>query len=190
MTATSVGAGAVVGHSAFVKQGTTRYAVLFDDSDAVAHGATFDFDTGAWVGTGTNVTLLPPRRMADGWWRIGWTATMTNDVGAVQVAPAPSGSGTMADINYDADGTEEVVAFGLQFDADGVGVTSFIPTRDAAVTRAVDVLKILRDNGTYDVEITRQEGVETLVDQVLSAGTFTVPTNLSPVIKVVTTRKS
>jgi hypothetical protein len=189
IAATGVGAGAVVGHSAFVKRGNTRFVVLFDDSDAVWHGATFDFDTGAWVGTGSNVTLLPPLEMTDGWWRLGWTATMTNNVGAVRVAPTPSGTGTAADINYNAAGTEYVNATGLQFESPSVGVTSYIRTLGGAVSRGADVLKILRANGTYDIAIHRQDGVELLADQVISDGTFTLPTSTSPVVKVTTTRK-
>lgn len=191
VTPTSVGAGASVGHSAFVKRGSTQYVVLFDNSDAVWHGATFDFDAGTWVGTGTNVTLASPVRMANGWWRLGWIAIMANDVGAVQIAPTPNGTGTSTDITYDAAGTEYVYTTGPQFDSDGVGVTSFISTRaGVTLTRDADVLKILRDNGTYDIAITRQDGVQLLSGQVISDGTFTVPTSLSPVVRIVTTRTS
>ncbi|MPZ34533.1 MAG: hypothetical protein GEV13_26700 [Rhodospirillales bacterium] len=188
-TAMGVGAGAVVGHSAFVQRGNTRYVVLFDDSDAVWHGATFDFDAESWVGTGTNVTLLLPQKMTDGWWRLGWTSAMTNDVGAVRVAPTPSDTGTAADISYNAAGTEYVYATGLQFESPSVGVTSYIRTLGATVSRGADVLKILRANGTYDVAIHRQDGVELLANQAISDGTFTLPTSTSPVIKVTTTRK-
>lgn len=184
-----VGVGAIVGHSAFVKQGTTRYAVVFDDSDSLWHGATFDFTVEAWVGTGTNVTLLLPQKLANGWWRLGWIAAMVDDVCSMRVAPAPMGTGTATDINYDAAGTENVYAIGLQCDNPDVGVTSYIPTINAPVARDIDLLKILRDNGTYDIEIIRRDGVLLLADQVITDGTFTIAPNLSPLMKVVTTRK-
>jgi hypothetical protein len=127
--------------------------------------------------------------MSNGWWRIAWIATMTNNVGAVQVAPTPSGTGTASDINYTAGGTEHVYATGLQIDSDGLGLTSYVATYGATETRAQDVLQIQRANGTYDIAITRRNGVQVLTDQVISTGSFTIPVSTSPVIKVVTTRK-
>jgi hypothetical protein len=76
-----------------------------------------------------------------------------------------------------------------QFDSRDVGITSLIPTRGATLIRSADVLKILRDNGTYDIEIIRQDGVEILVDQTISDGTYAVPSSASPLVKIVTRRK-
>jgi hypothetical protein len=87
---------------------------------------------------------------------------MTNNVGAVRVAPTSVGTGAPSDINYNAAGNEGVYAMGLQFDSADVGVTSYIPTRGSIFNRAEDVLKILRQDGTYDIEIVRQNGTELL----------------------------
>ena len=62
------------------------------------------------------------------------------------------------------------------------------PCHDAD-TRSADVLKILRDNGTYDIAITRQDGVQLLTDQVISDGTFTIPTSTSHLMRIEKTRK-
>lgn len=184
-----VGAGANVAHSAFVKAGSTRYVVLLDASDAVPHAATFDFEAGRWIGTGTNVALLPPTKLMSDWWRISWIAAMTNDVGAVQLAPTPNGSGTISDINYDATGGEYVIVSGLQLDSDGVGVTSYIPTFEAAGTRSAEILHILRDDGVYDVEIVRQDGTQALPNLTVTGGSFTVPFSTSPLMRVVTKKR-
>lgn len=137
------GAGNTLGLSAHVKQGSTRYVCVHDNQDAVWHSATFDFTTGAWVGAGSNVTLEPPRQLANGWWRLGFKATFTNNVSATVCAvPCTTAVGTSADLNYTAVGTETVYATGLQIDSPGAGITSYIPTNGAAVTRAQDILSM------------------------------------------------
>lgn len=68
-------------------------------------------------------------------------------VGAIYVAPTPSGTGTALDINYDAAGTETTYVTGLKFDYDGVGITSYIPTRSTTESRTEDLVNIAREEG-------------------------------------------
>lgn len=136
------GTGKVVGHSVFVKQGSTRYVTIMDRSDAVEHFGTFDFTTGAWAGAGANATTEPPRQMLNGWWRLGFQATMTNNVSDLNIAPSITAPGTPAAWSYTAAGTETVYAWGAQVDTAGVGVTSLIVTAGAIATRAQDVLSM------------------------------------------------
>lgn len=133
------GAGNQIVMSAFFKQGTTRYVVLVFSGDGPWHSGTFDFQTGAWVGSGTNATLLPPRRLANGWWRLAAAWSPTNDVGGVGVAPTNLGTGIVDDISYAAAGTETVYTTGWQVDTTGVGLTSYIPTNGNTATRGADL---------------------------------------------------
>lgn len=95
----------------------------------------------------------------------------------------------MSDINYTAAGDEFVFVTGLQFESAGVGVTSYIPTEGIPESRTEDVVTISRDNGTYDIAISRGGSVELLTNQVISGGTFSVPTSTSAVAKITTVRK-
>ncbi len=139
----TLAASSVIGQSVFVKQGSTRYAVIVDPTDTVYHLATFDFQTGAWATAGLNATTQTPRQLANGWWRLGLQSTNTNaNAGGVYVAPSTTGTGTTADFSYTAAGTETVYVTGLQSESPAVGVTSYIPTGGNAVTRAADVLSL------------------------------------------------
>lgn len=141
--AAGVSAADIIGQSAFVKRGSTRYAMIVDRSDAADHRATFDFQTGAWVAAGFNATTETPRQLANGWWRLGFKSTQTNaNTGGVLVAPATTGTGGSGDYNYTAAGTETVYATGLQSETPGVGITSCIPTAGSTVTRSQDILTL------------------------------------------------
>lgn len=63
-----------------------------------------------------------------------------------------------------------------------------VSTGSAAVTRAADALSLAVRNGTYNVDILRASGAQTLLAQVVSAGTYAVPNDTSP-LQTVTLRK-
>jgi hypothetical protein len=179
--------GSTYGLSCFVKNVSgSRWLQL-----SLGGGQYFNFNpsTGE-VGSGSGVSSITVRQVANGWWRIGAHYPASATVGtSIRLYMADSGTATGAP-SYAGDGSSAIVVWGVQLDNADVGVTSYIPTRGATLTRSADELELLRANGTYDVEITRQDGVEVLADQVISAGTFAVPASASPIIKIVTTRKS
>lgn len=70
----------------------------------------------------------------------------------------------------------------------GSGASSPIKTSSAAVTRAADVLSLAMIDGTYDIDITRASGVTNVVGTVVSGGSYTVPTDHSPLQSVVARR--
>jgi len=70
----------------------------------------------------------------------------------------------------------------------GSGASSPIKTSSAAVTRAADVLSLAMIDGTYDIDITRASGVTNVVGTVVSGGSYTVPTDRSPLQSVVARR--
>ncbi|HZP98029.1 MAG TPA: hypothetical protein VFB13_00700, partial [Reyranella sp.] len=129
--------------SIIVKQGSTRYVGLGEANDSVSHWATFDFQTGAWVGAGVNVTTEPPRQLSGGRWRIGFKGTAASNTTLVMVvAPSNQGIGTASDAGYTAVGTESVYLTAGQIESGVYGITSYIPTSASAVTRAADVLSL------------------------------------------------
>ncbi len=67
-------------------------------------------------------------------------------------------------------------------------VTSPIKTTSAAVTRAADILTLSTKNGSYDIDIDRVSGTTALVGTIVTANTYTVPTNVSPILDIITTR--
>ena len=70
----------------------------------------------------------------------------------------------------------------------GTVATSFIKTTSAAVTRAADILTLSTKNGSYDIDIDRVSGTTALVGTIVTANTYTVPTNVSPILDIITTR--
>lgn len=77
---------------------------------------------------------------------------------------------------------------GLQQIELGSDASSPIKTSSAAVTRAADVLSLAMIDGTYDIDITRASGVTNVIGAVVSGGSYTVPTDLSPLQSVVARR--
>jgi hypothetical protein len=73
--------------------------------------------------------------------------------------------------------------WGSQIEA-GSAPSSYIPTAGSAVTRAADVLTLAAPNGTYAVDIERLSGTTNLTGQAVTAGTYTVPTDVSPLRRV------
>lgn len=66
--------------------------------------------------------------------------------------------------------------------------SSPIVTTSAAVTRAADVLSLALADGTRDIDITRASGVTNVIGAVVSGGSYTVPTDLSPLQSIVARR--
>ncbi len=80
------------------------------------------------------------------------------------------------------DANSGVFVYGAQLEAASNGLPSSpIITVGAAVTRATDILTRTLTNGTYTVSIVRASGTTILTGQVVGAGTFVIPTDLSPV---------
>lgn len=79
-----------------------------------------------------------------------------------------------------------IYAYGLQYEIGALDASSFIPTTTAAVTRAADVVILKRPSGTlipngiYSARIERLSGGVTLPGQSITDGTYTVPTDTSP----------
>jgi hypothetical protein len=110
----------------------------------------------------------------------------------MELGPAPLLTGNTfsggAQIYYLGDGTSRINMWGFQ--AEIGAPSSYIRNTSTSgpAVRAADVLKLLRAKGTYDMEVTRRDGVQTLTGQVVTDGTLLVPNSLSPLLKVVTTR--
>lgn len=66
--------------------------------------------------------------------------------------------------------------------------TSPIVTTSAAVTRAADVLSLALANGTYSMDIVRAAGTTTLSGVTVSGNRYTVPTDPSPLQRVIARR--
>jgi hypothetical protein len=85
---------------------------------------------------------------------------------------------------YHGDGARGLYAWGAQLEI-GANESTYIPTSATSVTRAVEELNLEVENGTYDIEVTRQSGVSTENNTVISGGSgYDVPTSLSPVTGV------
>lgn len=177
----------VYGVSCFVKNDSgSRWLQL---NIGGAFYVNFQPATGAIGSNSTRVSNINAQQMADGWWRLSYYFTGDATVGTSLCLYLVDSGSAASGASYTGDGTSSIAIWGVQFESPSVGVTSYIPAYGSSTTRSADVLKILRDNGTYDVTIARQIGEQVLTDQVVSDGTFTIPTSTSPVIKVVTRRK-
>ena len=66
--------------------------------------------------------------------------------------------------------------------------SSPIVTTSAAITRAADVLSLALVDGTYSIDITRASGVTNLTGVAVSGGSYTVPTDVSPLQSVIARR--
>ena len=106
-----------------------------------------------------------------------------------------TGGGTVAnaipEYNFGVTNGEAIdVTFriGLPQMEQGSGASSPIKTSSAAVARAADVLSLAMIDGTYNIDITRRSGVTNVVGAVASGGSYTVPTDLSPLQGVVARR--
>ena len=81
--------------------------------------------------------------------------------------------------------------FGLPQVEKGAGASSIIlppVSSPAATTRAADVLSLALPDGTYSVDIARLSGVTNLTGVAVSGGSYTVPTDVSPLQSVIARR--
>lgn len=122
------------------------------------------------------------------WYRhwLDATGSWSTDVFYMEpmMADSITGHGTYATTlsnNGDLSTGKGLYMWGAQAEL-GAGVSSYIPTTSAAVTRAVDVLTINSTgipNGLYDINIVRESGTTNLIAQAVSGG-YVVPTSVSP----------
>ena len=110
----------------------------------IAGGTGFNFQPstgtlGAAVGSNPPTNLVA-RAMANGWWRISGQF-QANATGSTSFRVYfTQGAGTGAGVSFAGDGTSGFAVWGVQCEAGGVGVTSYIPTGGAAATRSADSL--------------------------------------------------
>lgn len=175
--------GATYGLSCLVKNvAGSRWLQL-----SLGGGQYFNFNPSTGnVGNSTGVTNIAVLEMTNGWWRIGGEFTASGTGGTSIRLYLADSSTAGGGPSYPGDGASAISVWGVQFDSTGIGVTSYIPARDGPYARNADILNILRADGTYEIEIVRQNGTELLSNQTITNGSFAVPTNISPVIKVVT----
>ncbi|UYN96595.1 MAG: hypothetical protein KIT25_06585 [Enhydrobacter sp.] len=140
---------------------------------------------GSNVGSGTltGVQIVP---FPNGWYRIGGVFTSAVTSGSFGQRTWTLAGDVGIGTPYSGDGAEHVTLWGFHFGSAGNPITSYIACNAAsAVTRAADVLTLAVPNGTYTANIERLSGVTTLFEQIVSAGAYTVPTDASPIRRVV-----
>jgi hypothetical protein len=141
-----------IGISAFFKAGTrTVVSLLLDGGsnqnvttvfDLVA-GTMSESHVGSTSGTLLNNTI---RNVGNGWWRVTMLAKVSTANPNVAFQFMPNASGNTYDahgqVAYNGNGTGDVYVWGAQADTVGIGVTSYIPTTTATVTRSADLLSL------------------------------------------------
>ena len=141
-----------IGISAFFKAGTRTVVSLLVDGgsnqnvttvfDLVA-GTMSESHVGSTSGTLLNNTI---RNVGNGWWRVTMLAKVgiANPNVAFQFMPNASGNtyDSHGQVAYSGNGTGDVYVWGAQADTAGIGVTSYIPTTTATVTRSADLLSL------------------------------------------------
>ncbi len=142
--------------------------------------AWFNVSTGA-IGTVQSEITAVLRDAGGGWYRPSVTRTSTLTFIGIGLTPSDGSS------SYLGDNTKGMYYWGAQLE-DGPDASSYIPTTSAAVTRSADVTTIARRNGVYVVDIYRQNGVTRVTAVAVTAGTYTVPTDVSPVQRIKTRR--
>lgn len=144
--------GSYYGYSLFVKAGTRdKFFVSIEGSAAtrfaaamfnLATGTVSETKVGSVSGTIHSTSL---RSVGGGWYR----ASIVASVADTSITPvwglsstATGLSASWGEVTYAGDGVSYAYAWGAQVEDAGVGVTSYIATTSAAVTRAQDTLKI------------------------------------------------
>jgi hypothetical protein len=157
--------------SIFVKGAERRYVVITHVStfNSNINTVTFDTLTGVYTNSGESIYInetYTPKYEGDGWWRIGFKSDILSgayDNFRIGLSTNDNISGATS---YQGDGTSGVYIWGAQLEQGGL--TSYIPTNGAAVTRNADVLTVAPPSGTTEI-------VETFSDNSINTIT-TIPT--------------
>lgn len=128
-------------------------------------------------------TIYQPTTAALGTQRISISGLLTNALTASIISYLRVGTDTVNPTNYTYGmGGEQLE----KIPAGQSGASSVILTSGAAATRAVTVTTIgasLVPDGIYDITITREDGVESLLGQAIAGG-YVVPNSVSPLQSV------
>jgi len=187
--------------SAYMQHSDRQYGCITALGVDADHWFAVIYDTvGVALGEALNATpaddTLNPYILdaGGGWCRCilsGAFADAIPNNGALEFGAAPLLTGNSfnnGELIYIGDGTSRFNVWGIQ--AEIGELSSYIrstSTTEFAV-RAVDILRLLRPNGTYSLLMTREDGIETVTGQVVTDGTLVVPPSVSPLISVKTTR--
>ena len=159
--------------------GTTRVALINDDPGS-GPSSTFNL---TWSGSevrvisGTADDYEYEVGAASSWWHAWLIREELLGGSLVRIAIHPDRSGNV----------DGVYPWGVQLEEIGEAETrpsSYIRTSEAAVTREADVLVLAVPNATWDITITRADGIETIHGVVILDGNYTVPTSISPLQSV------
>ena len=138
--------------SAFVKKSTHRYVYIGFGGLVNSFTALFDIEPGltsnrllgqSGNGTFTNIDA-GYQNLPNDWIRI-WAVGTTTGTNGPTVGLGPDAA-TFNITNWTAAGTEEIYAWGLQYEDNVSFPTSYIPTEGSTVTRAADVASISGSN--------------------------------------------
>lgn len=184
--ATAVNDGSAYPYSVFAKNisGSRWVQLAFNQT----FGFNFQPSTGTQgsnvgPGTLTAVQIVP---FSAGWYRIGGLFTSAVTSGGFGQRTWTLAGDVGIGTPYSGDGAEHVTLWGFHFGSASNPITSYIACNaGSAVTRAADVLTLAVPNGTYTANIERLSGMTTLFGQVVGAGAYTVPTDASPIRRVV-----
>lgn len=157
---------------------------LFDG--ASEKEAYFDLTNGV-VGTHSLATASSIKAISGGWYRPECGLLTTAVPGTTNIDRAMGSADNVS--MYSGDSSSFIDLFGMQFETAPDGkASSYIPTAGAGVTRAADVLTVPLANGTYTIDITRLSGGTQVLGAGVTGGAYTVPTDVSPLQRVVARR--